>query len=189
MPATAGKSHTPPPTYAPPPKRRNIRKGTRSCWECKRRKARCTFENACDTVCIGCSRRGSACVSQEYPEETSQARQSSERRREHFARIGRMVVQIVKEEAMAEPSPDLVDDWKPENEVEAGVERLDGELGTPGGVEYTAAHITAQVRQYLISNILSKEANLQRIVLAEKYQYAATTCRSRCSDYRTHQRL
>ncbi|EEU34587.1 uncharacterized protein NECHADRAFT_1729, partial [Fusarium vanettenii 77-13-4] len=101
---------------APPPKRRNIRKGTRSCWECKRRKARCTFENACDTVCIGCSRRGSACVSQEYPEETSQARQSSERRREHFARIGRMVVQIVKEEAMAEPSPDLVDDWKPENE-------------------------------------------------------------------------
>ncbi|WAO91343.1 Zn(2)-C6 fungal-type domain-containing protein [Fusarium falciforme] len=141
---TAGKSHTPPSTYTPPPKRRNIRKGTRSCWECKRRKARCTFENASDTVCISCSRRGSTCVSQEYPEETSQARQSSERRREHFAKIGKMVVQIVREEAMAEPSPGVVDDWKPESESEPGAERLDGELETPDRVRHAAAHITAQ---------------------------------------------
>ncbi|KAI8711259.1 Zn(2)-C6 fungal-type domain-containing protein [Fusarium sp. LHS14.1] len=153
MPATAGKSHTPPSTYAPPPKRRNIRKGTRSCWECKQRKARCTFENASDTVCIGCSRRGSTCVSQEYPEETSQARQSSERRREHFARIGKMVVQIVREEAMSEPSPDVVDDWKAEGEAEAGVERFDGGLGTPGGVQHAAAHITAQSLQKSISTL------------------------------------
>ncbi|KAJ4198915.1 hypothetical protein NW759_016190 [Fusarium solani] len=146
MSSTAGKSHIPPSTYASPPKRRNIRKGTRSCWECKRRKARCTFENASDTVCIGCRRRGSTCVSQEYPEETSQARQSSERRREHFARIGKMVVQIVREEAMAETSPDVVDDWKAESEAEPGAERLDGELGTHGGVRHAAAHITAQER-------------------------------------------
>lgn len=99
-----------------------------------------------------------------------------------------MVVQIVREEAMSEPSPDVVDDWKAEGEAEAGVERFDGELGTPGGVQHAAAHITAQVRQYLISSILSKETNLQRIVLAEKYQYAVTTFKSRCSDYQTHQR-
>ncbi|KAL6364284.1 hypothetical protein LRP88_02203 [Fusarium phalaenopsidis] len=154
MSSTAGKSHIPPSTYAPPPKRRNIRKGTRSCWECKRRKARCTFENASDTVCIGCRRRGSTCVSQEYPEETSQARQSSERRREHFARIGKMVVQIVREEAMAEPSPDVVDDWKAESEAEPGAERLDGELGAHGGVRHAAAHITAQSSQERINTLL-----------------------------------
>jgi hypothetical protein len=63
-----------------------------------------------------------------------------------------MVVQIVREEAMAETSPDVVDDWKAESEAEPGAERLDGELGTHGGVRHAAAHITAQVRQYPISH-------------------------------------
>ncbi|RMJ10446.1 hypothetical protein CDV36_009949 [Fusarium kuroshium] len=147
MPATAAKGHASPSTDAPPPKRRSIRKGTRSCWECKRRKARCTFENASDTSCIGCSRRGSTCVSQEYPEETSQARQSGERRREHFARIGKMVVQIVRDEAMAESNPEVVNDWKPEMDAEAGADRLDGELGTPGGVQHAATHVMAQIQE------------------------------------------
>ncbi|RSL49534.1 hypothetical protein CEP54_012402 [Fusarium duplospermum] len=147
MSAATGKSHASPSTDAPPPKRRSIRKGTRSCWECKRRKARCTFENVSDTSCIGCSRRGSTCVSQEYPEETSQARQSGERRREHFARIGKMVVQIVREEAMAESNPEMVNDWKPEMDAEAGADRLDGELGTLGGVQHPAAHIMAQIQE------------------------------------------
>jgi hypothetical protein len=57
-------------------KRRKIRKGTRSCWECKRRKIRCVFDSASpapDAICIGCQRRGTTCVSQEFPEETSQS--------------------------------------------------------------------------------------------------------------------
>ncbi|KAM5349138.1 hypothetical protein ACJ41O_008961 [Fusarium nematophilum] len=142
MPATARNSH-PPLTDLPAPKRRNIRKGTRSCWECKRRKARCTFENASDTICIGCSRRGSACVSQEFPEETSHARQSGERRREQFARIGKMVVQIVKEEAMAATSPELGGAWM--QELEAG--GLDRDVEATSRVGHTA-HDTPQASDF-----------------------------------------
>ena len=49
-------------------KRRKVRKGTHSCWECKRRKMKCVFESVTDSICIGCRRRDSQCVSQEYPE-------------------------------------------------------------------------------------------------------------------------
>ncbi|KAK6211176.1 zn 2cys6 transcription factor [Colletotrichum tabaci] len=54
---------------APTPKRRKLRKGTQSCWECKRRKARCTFSSAHHDVCDGCTRRGTDCVSQEVTDQ------------------------------------------------------------------------------------------------------------------------
>lgn len=53
----------------PEAKRRRLRKGTHSCWECKRRKVRCNFASPTDTICITCRRRGTKCVSQELPEE------------------------------------------------------------------------------------------------------------------------
>ena len=49
-------------------KRRKVRKGTQSCWECKRRKIKCTFALTQDVTCNGCRRRGTPCVSQEFPE-------------------------------------------------------------------------------------------------------------------------
>lgn len=49
-------------------KRRKLRKGTHSCWECKRRKMRCIFSPLDTSTCSGCRRRGSQCVSQEFPE-------------------------------------------------------------------------------------------------------------------------
>ncbi|PVH95581.1 hypothetical protein DM02DRAFT_600670 [Periconia macrospinosa] len=45
-------------------KRRKLRKGTHSCWECRRRKVKCTFASAEDAVCITCRRRGAQCASQ-----------------------------------------------------------------------------------------------------------------------------
>ena len=48
-------------------KRRKVRKGTRSCWQCKRRKIRCSFVTPLDSICIGCRKRGTTCVSQQYP--------------------------------------------------------------------------------------------------------------------------
>ncbi|PWY82510.1 hypothetical protein BO83DRAFT_434165 [Aspergillus eucalypticola CBS 122712] len=45
--------------------RRKVRKGTRSCWECKRRKVRCIFSSSPNTICDNCRRRGSTCISQE----------------------------------------------------------------------------------------------------------------------------
>lgn len=50
---------------APAPKRRKkLRKGTVSCWECKRRKAKCVFSDDLG-ICDSCKRRGTDCVSQE----------------------------------------------------------------------------------------------------------------------------
>lgn len=49
-------------------KRRKLRKGTHSCWECKRRKTRCIFHPLDTSTCNGCRRRGSQCISQELPE-------------------------------------------------------------------------------------------------------------------------
>jgi hypothetical protein len=48
-------------------KRRKVRKGTFSCWECKRRKRRCErYLNA--TSCLSCQRHGVSCISQEFTE-------------------------------------------------------------------------------------------------------------------------
>ncbi|KAL4815388.1 hypothetical protein BDW67DRAFT_68499 [Aspergillus spinulosporus] len=50
-------------------KRRKIRKGTTSCWECKRRKVRCSLVDNSDGVCKACQRRGTKCLTQDYPVE------------------------------------------------------------------------------------------------------------------------
>ncbi|KAL4867478.1 hypothetical protein BDV12DRAFT_186651 [Aspergillus spectabilis] len=55
--------------FAPSLKRRKIRKGTTSCWDCKRRKVRCSLVDNPNTVCTACRRRGTKCVTQDHPEE------------------------------------------------------------------------------------------------------------------------
>lgn len=50
-------------------KRRKIRKGTTSCWECKRRKVRCSLVDGPGGVCKACQRRGTKCLTQDYPVE------------------------------------------------------------------------------------------------------------------------
>ncbi|KAH9906563.1 hypothetical protein F4778DRAFT_801825 [Xylariomycetidae sp. FL2044] len=63
------------------PRRRKIRKGTQSCWECKRRKIRCTFVAPTEAICDGCRSRRVHCVSQEFHDEQqpSAARRTSNR--------------------------------------------------------------------------------------------------------------
>ncbi|KAL4948801.1 hypothetical protein BDW69DRAFT_188918 [Aspergillus filifer] len=51
-----------------PNKRRKIRKGTTSCWECKRRKVRCSLVDHPDRACTACYRRGKQCVTQDLPD-------------------------------------------------------------------------------------------------------------------------
>ncbi|PTB36284.1 hypothetical protein M441DRAFT_151739 [Trichoderma asperellum CBS 433.97] len=45
--------------------RRKLRRGTTSCWECKRRKTKCHFEQGKSTACESCQRRGCKCVLQD----------------------------------------------------------------------------------------------------------------------------
>ncbi|KAF6836216.1 hypothetical protein CMUS01_05518 [Colletotrichum musicola] len=50
-------------------RRRQVRKGTRSCWECRRRKIRCVFNVQAVNVCRTCWDKGTPCVGQEFPED------------------------------------------------------------------------------------------------------------------------
>ncbi|CAI6099244.1 unnamed protein product [Clonostachys chloroleuca] len=58
-------------TATPSRKRRKIRKGTQSCWECKRRKIRCTFATPAENTCDGCRSRRTKCISQEFDYENT----------------------------------------------------------------------------------------------------------------------
>lgn len=48
------------------PPRKKMRKGTRSCIECRRRKIKCTFEPGRTSICNECFARGSTCIDQEH---------------------------------------------------------------------------------------------------------------------------
>ena len=82
-------------------KRRKVRKGTRSCWECKRRKMRCVFSEPSDDACIACRKRGSSCVSQSYPEGTPGGPTTKDDRSrlmgERIVRVEALVEQLVKQ--------------------------------------------------------------------------------------------
>ncbi|KAL5354232.1 hypothetical protein ACLOAV_000319 [Pseudogymnoascus australis] len=73
-------------------KRRRVRKGTHSCWTCKRRKVRCTFASSTDATCIICRRRGTKCISQDLPEGTSQNEDSAGR----IVRVEALLNQLAK---------------------------------------------------------------------------------------------
>ncbi|KAF2025154.1 hypothetical protein EK21DRAFT_15803, partial [Setomelanomma holmii] len=49
-----------------PTKKRKVRKGTRNCWECKRRKVRCIYALPANKSCENCIQRQITCISQEY---------------------------------------------------------------------------------------------------------------------------
>jgi hypothetical protein len=51
------------PQPTPPVPRRGMRKGTRSCYECRRRKVRCIFAKDC-TSCESCAAKGRVCTEQ-----------------------------------------------------------------------------------------------------------------------------
>ncbi|KAI0472571.1 hypothetical protein GGR56DRAFT_667013 [Xylariaceae sp. FL0804] len=67
-------------------KRRKVRKGTHSCWQCRKRKIRCKFASDEAPACIDCEARGVACVSQEYEDEQPPQNQDSS----VAQRVGRM---------------------------------------------------------------------------------------------------
>lgn len=75
-------------------KKRKIRKGTQSCWECKRRKIRCTFFSPTKSVCDGCKSRKVKCISQEFQKEADAAVNTSQNVR--LGRVEALVEQLAK---------------------------------------------------------------------------------------------
>ncbi|KAI0451054.1 hypothetical protein F5B21DRAFT_488431 [Xylaria acuta] len=78
----------------PEPKRRKVRKGTRSCWECRRRKIRCLYASEDASICVNCESRGSSCVSQEFADE--QASAPDRRVTQRLGRVEEMLEKLVE---------------------------------------------------------------------------------------------
>lgn len=63
--------------HAQGPPRKKMRKGTKSCIECRRRKIKCTFEPGRTSICNECFARGSTCIDQEHGDIPSLTHSSS----------------------------------------------------------------------------------------------------------------
>jgi len=66
--------------------RKSMRKGTRSCYECRRRKARCIFAKE-STICESCIARGKKCTEQSRDLIQDAALDTRESLRERVARL------------------------------------------------------------------------------------------------------
>ncbi|GJC88604.1 dehydrocurvularin biosynthesis regulator [Colletotrichum liriopes] len=80
----------------PEARRKKVRKGTHSCWECRRRKMKCIFGSPTDAACISCQRRGAKCVAQEFPEEISISLDRSLQMGDRMVRVETLVEQLLK---------------------------------------------------------------------------------------------
>ncbi|KAK9778873.1 putative Zn(2)-C6 fungal-type domain-containing protein [Seiridium cardinale] len=85
-------------------KRRKLRKGTHSCWECKRRKMRCIFDPLNNAVCNACRRRGSKCVSQEFSDDTSIPMGTTSRTGDSGVGGGKSIDQVRSDHGFPTPS-------------------------------------------------------------------------------------
>lgn len=77
-----------------------MRKGTKSCLECRRRKIKCTFEAGRPQVCNECFARGSTCIDQEHGDVHSYAPQpgadqSTYSLRERVSQLESLVRQVL----------------------------------------------------------------------------------------------
>jgi hypothetical protein len=79
------------------PPRKKMRKGTHSCWECRRRKIRCTFSADNQTTCTECFARGSRCVDQEHVESDVVVDQRKNLR-ERVARLESLLVNLMDDQ-------------------------------------------------------------------------------------------
>lgn len=89
-----------------PAKRRKVRKGTRSCWECRQRKMKCTFNQPTDNTCTRCHRRGIKCVSQEYPEEITSSLERNIHMGDRMARVEKLLDKLLGQESPASHKTD-----------------------------------------------------------------------------------
>lgn len=89
----------------PKAKRRKVRKGTRSCWECKGRKVRCTYAYSEDTTCDGCLRRGTRCVGQDLPEQPLAAVDRSRQIGNRMVRVEALIERLVKQNGAGSLAP------------------------------------------------------------------------------------
>ncbi|KAI9695774.1 MAG: hypothetical protein M1820_008446 [Bogoriella megaspora] len=91
-------SGSPDPEATRPSKK--MRKGTHSCYECRRRKIRCIFSPDSPSVCTECFARGSKCVDQENAEVDISSLDNRKNLRERVAKLEALV------QALSQDRPD-----------------------------------------------------------------------------------
>ena len=83
--------------------KRKLRKGTHSCWECKRRKTRCVFLESDNGKCVGCQRRGTCCIDQNESNVEVETRESSTNGR--LDRIEAMLATLLERQVETQEIP------------------------------------------------------------------------------------
>ncbi|KAF2749620.1 hypothetical protein M011DRAFT_474979 [Sporormia fimetaria CBS 119925] len=83
--------------------RKKMRKGTHSCFECRRRKIRCIFPPENPSICSECFARGSRCIDQEHanPDIVVDHRKNL---RERVSRLEALVDSLLEDKAERSPS-------------------------------------------------------------------------------------
>lgn len=114
----------------PPAKRRKVRKGTQSCWTCKRRKVRCIFSVATNAVCDNCVKRKTQCISQEYPDvkdSTSYGHEYALGVEDRLSRVEDILQTLIHDKTTSHSSPDprrtISHKSLPRVEVHSGLEK------------------------------------------------------------------
>ncbi|KAL6856310.1 hypothetical protein J3F83DRAFT_448238 [Trichoderma novae-zelandiae] len=99
------------------PQLRKVRKGTRSCWECKRRKIRCSFQPGNPATCIWCTSHNLVCVSQRFRDEASDASrtQSMEERMMRMENLLGRVLDRMEAASTPPPHPTKESPGRPES--------------------------------------------------------------------------
>lgn len=87
---------------------RKCRKGTQSCWACKKRKIRCIFGSSKDTICESCKRRNVLCISQEYPDDPTRVDGNSPLR-ERLDRVETLLARVAHKVDLSDESQDIHD--------------------------------------------------------------------------------
>jgi hypothetical protein len=105
-------------------KTRRLRKGTRSCWECKRRKIRCLYAIENDSTCRDCADRGTKCVSQEFMDEAQRHPAGNGGLGQRMGRIEDML-----EKLMQKVSMNNVNDGQPDGSDPHLLPRQHGSIG------------------------------------------------------------
>lgn len=80
--------------------RKKMRKGTHSCFECRRRKIRCIFSPDNPSICTECFARGSRCIDQEHAD-SDVIVDHRKNLRERVARLEALVNSLVEEKSNA----------------------------------------------------------------------------------------
>ncbi|OCL13269.1 hypothetical protein AOQ84DRAFT_436443 [Glonium stellatum] len=94
-------------------KRRQVRKGTFSCWECKRRKTRCEFKHKSSFVCVSCQRRGISCIGQQFADPAESSDVGAE---ERVVQVESLVSQLIQQGSTQPTWPSGLNITNDENE-------------------------------------------------------------------------